>query len=236
VARTAVRRRLEWLRATVTDTKAETRTAATITLDAPGWAGHLPGQRLDVRLTGEDGYTASREYSIASAPGEPLEITVQRIADGEVSPYLTEEVRKGDELEIRGPAGGFFVWDGEPDPLLLIAGGSGIVPLRSIIRHHARTASTVPVRLLYSVRTPADVIYHDELDSYGVTYTFTRSSPPGWTGRTGRVTPAMLAAFAWPPADGPVAYVCGPTSFVETVATALTYPPEHIRTERFGGA
>jgi len=199
----------------------------------------MPGQRVDVRLTAEDGYTASREYSIASAPGEPLEITVQRIEGGEVSPYLTEEVRPGDQLEVRGPAGGFFVWDGAPDPMFLVAGGSGIVPLRSILRHRSRIGSQTPARLLYSVRTTADIIYRDELEKYGVRYTFTRQRPDGWTGYSGRVTPAMLADIAWPAGANPVAYVCGPTSFVETVASELTaigYPPQRVRTERFGGA
>jgi ferredoxin-NADP reductase len=241
MAGTAVRGRLAWQVATVSAIRDETATARTITLEVPDWAGHRAGQHLDVRLTAEDGYTAEREYSIASEPGAPVQITVQRLSDGEVSPYLTDELRTGDEVEIRGPAGGYFVWDGGDDPLLLIAGGSGIVPLRSILRHRARTGSRVPARLLYSVRTLADVIYRDELDQLGaeVTCTLTRSQPPGWAGRSGRVTPGLLKELAWPAADHPLAFVCGPTSFVESVATGLTglgYPAHRVKTERFGGA
>jgi ferredoxin-NADP reductase len=239
VAGTAVRRRLAWQKATVASTVEETPSTRTIRLDADGWPGHLAGQHLDVRLTAEDGYTASREYSIASAPGEQLEITVQRLSGGEVSPYLTEELRAGDELEIRGPAGTYFVWDGGTDPLLLVAGGSGIVPLRAILRHRARTGSQVAARLLYSARSPRDVIYSSELDRYGARYTFTREPPERWTGYSGRITSVMLADIAWPADENPLAYVCGPTSFVETVASSLTalgYPPDRVKTERFGGA
>jgi ferredoxin-NADP reductase len=241
VAGTAVHGRLAWQVVTVTTVIVETPTVRTIRFDAPEWPGHLPGQHIDVRLTAEDGYQASREYSIASVPGEPLEITVQRLDDGEVSSFLTEELRVGDQLEIRGPVGGYFVWSSGSDPLMLVAGGSGIVPLRSMLRHRARTGSEVPARLLYSVRTPADIIYRDELDSYdGVTYTFTRQPPPGWTGHTGRVTPEMLSEVAWPADRNPIAYVCGPTMFVETAARELLlllkYPMERIKTERFGGA
>jgi ferredoxin-NADP reductase len=226
---------------TVTSVVTETATAKTITFDAPDWPGHQAGQHMDVRLTAEDGYQASREYSIASAPGEPPQITVQRLDDGEVSPYLVDELRAGDALEIRGPVGGYFVWEPGPTPTVLIAGGSGIVPLRSMLRYRAMAGSSAPVRLLYSVRTPSDIIYRSELSSYeGVTYTFTRQPPPGWTGYTGRVNASMLGSVAFPASEGAVAYVCGPTTFVEAAAMELTlslgYPTERVRTERFGGA
>ena len=215
----------------------------TIELEPPDWPGHLAGQHLDVRLTAEDGYTAERSYSIASAPGEPLAITVERLENGEVSPYLTDELRAGDQLELRGPIGGYFVWEPADDsPLMLLAGGSGVVPLRSMLRHRLRTGSGVPARLLYSSRTLPDVIYRGELDHYGdgvqVICTLTRSQPPGWTGYSGRVNPAMLAQAVWPASQHPLAFVCGPTSFVETVGEnliGLGYPPKRVRTERFGG-
>jgi ferredoxin-NADP reductase len=241
--RTALRGRLTWQTAAVTAVTRETASVVTIGLDPPAWPGHRAGQHLEVRLTADDGYTAEREYSIASAPGEPLAITVERLDDGEVSPYLTEELRAVDELELRGPIGGYFVW--EPDdggPLLLLAGGSGVVPLRSILRHRHRTGSDVPARLLYSARTLPDVIYRDELDGrhdgVEVTYTLTRGQPPGWTGHAGRINQALLAQVAWPAEARPLAYICGPTSFVETAAAALTglgYPAGRIKTERFGG-
>jgi len=215
----------------------------TIELEPPGWPGHLAGQHLDVRLTAEDGYTAERSYSIASAPGEPLAITVERLENGEVSPYLTDELRAGDQLELRGPIGGYFVWEPTDDgPLMLLAGGSGVVPLRSMLRHRLRAGSDVPARLLYSSRTLPDVIYRGELDHYGdgvqVICTLTRSQPPGWTGYSGRVNPAMLAQAVWPASQHPLAFVCGPTSFVETVGEnliGLGYPPKRVRTERLGG-
>jgi len=215
----------------------------TIELEPPDWPGHLAGQHLDVRLTAEDGYTAERSYSIASAPGEPLAITVERLENGEVSPYLTDELRAGDQLELRGPIGGYFVWEPTDDgPLMLLAGGSGVVPLRSMLRHRLRAGSDVPARLLYSSRTLPDVIYRGELDHYGdgvqVICTLTRSQPPGWTGYSGRVNPAMLAQAVWPASQHPLAFVCGPTSFVETVGEnliGLGYPPKRVRTERFGG-
>ena len=215
----------------------------TIELEPPGWPGHLAGQHLDVRLTAEDGYTAERSYSIASAPGEPLAITVERLENGEVSPYLTDELRAGDQLELRGPIGGYVVWEPTDDgPLMLLAGGSGVVPLRSMLRHRLRAGSDVPARLLYSSRTLPDVIYRGELDHYGdgvqVICTLTRSQPPGWTGYSGRVNPAMLAQAVWPASQHPLAFVCGPTSFVETVGEnliGLGYPPKRVRTERFGG-
>jgi len=215
----------------------------TIELEPPGWPGHLAGQHLDVRLTAEDGYTAERSYSIASAPNEQLAITVERLENGEVSPYLTDELRAGDQLELRGPIGGYFVWEPTDDgPLMLLAGGSGVVPLRSMLRHRLRAGSDVPARLLYSSRTLPDVIYRGELDHYGdgvqVICTLTRSQPPGWTGYSGRVNPAMLAQAVWPASQHPLAFVCGPTTFVEAVAEnliGLGYPPERIKAERFGG-
>jgi ferredoxin-NADP reductase len=241
MAGTAVQGRLEWQTVMVSSIVAETASAKTITFDAPNWPGHLAGQHMDVRLTADDGYQASREYSIASAPGEPPQITVQRLADGEVSPYLVDDLREGDTLEIRGPVGGYFVWRPSPTPLVLIAGGSGIVPLRSMLRYRAQSGSDTPARLLYSARAQTDIIYRSELSSYeGVTYTFTRQPPPGWTGHTGRVTADMLGDVVFPAADGATAYVCGPTMFVETAAMelmlSLGYPMERIRTERFGGA
>jgi ferredoxin-NADP reductase len=241
---TAVQRRLTWQVATVTATVSETPSVRTITLAVPDWPGHRAGQHLDVRLTAEDGYTAERSYSLASAPGEPVAITVERLDDGEVSPYLTDELRVGDQLELRGPVGGYFVWaPTDMAPLLLVAGGSGVVPLRAIVRERERSGSDVPVRLLYSSRTLADVIYREELDSYNdgisVSYTLTRAQPPGWTGHAGRVNPALLAEVAWPAHEEPLAFVCGPTSFVETVAEGLVglgYPPGQVKTERFGAS
>jgi ferredoxin-NADP reductase len=238
----AVRGRLTWQVAMVTSVTRETASVVTITLDPPDWAGHRAGQHLDIRLTADDGYTAERSYSIASAPGEPLAITVERLEGGEVSPYLTEELRAGDDLELRGPIGGYFVWEpGDDAPLMLLAGGSGVVPLRAILRHRHRTGSNVPARLIYSARTLPDVIYRDELDQYHdgaqVTYTLTRQQPPGWTGYTHRIDQALLAQAAWPADKNPVTFICGPTSFVETAANGLVelgYPTERVKTERFG--
>ena len=244
MATAAVRGRLTWQTATVTSVIRETDAVRTIELEVPGWPGHQAGQHLDVRLTAEDGYTAERSYSIATADDEPVAITVERLDDGEVSPYLTEELRAGDQLELRGPIGGWFVWDtSDGGPLLLIAGGSGVVPLRAILRHRQRAGSDVPARMLYSSRTLAEVIYHSELDQYRdgveVSYTLTRSQPPGWTGYSGRVDAALLAKIAWPASEHPLVFVCGPTSFVEAVAgnlVALGYPAGRVKTERFGGA
>ena len=242
MAGTAVRGRLSWQVASVSEVVDETPRVRTIVLDVPDWVGHRAGQHLDVRLTAEDGYQAGREYSIASAPGEPVAITVERLDDGELSPYLTEELRAGDGIEIRGPVGGYFVWDVEHGgPLLLVAGGSGVVPLRAMLRHRRRSESNVPVRLLYSSRTIEDVIYRAELeeraDGVKVVHTLTREQPPGWTGHTGRVDAALLEEVAWPADADPLAFVCGPTSFVETVASGLVslgYPPVRVKTERFG--
>jgi ferredoxin-NADP reductase len=242
VARAAVLGRLTWQVATVEEIVDETPSVRTIVLDVPDWPGHRAGQHLDVRLTAEDGYRAEREYSIASAPDEPVAITVERLDDGEVSPYLTEELRAGDGLELRGPIGGYFVWDPEHGGLLLlVAGGSGIVPLRAMLRHRQRSGSDAPVRLLYSARTLGDLIYRRELDEAAdgveVVYTLTREQPPGWTGYARRVDTELLGEAAWPADDGALAFVCGPTSFVETVAAGLVelgYPPARVKTERFG--
>jgi ferredoxin-NADP reductase len=202
---------------------------------------------VDVRLTAEDGYQAERSYSIASPPEEAphVTLTIERIDDGEVSPYLTEELRVGDKLELRGPIGGYFVWEAHMGgPLLLVAGGSGIVPLMAMLRHRAAVGSTVPTRLLYSSRSLEDVIYRDELDRLrmsspmlGVVQTLTRTQPPGWTGYTRRIDSQMLREVAWPLDQHPLAYICGPTPFVETAAAslvALGYEPARIKTERFG--
>src|SRR6202050_2856229 len=187
MAGTALRRRLTWQVAKVSAVTVETASVRTVMLDVPDWPGHRAGQHLDIRLTDEDGYVAERSYSIASAPGAPGAITVERLRAGGFSPYLTDELQAGDDLELRGPIGGYFVWEPEDGgPLLLLAGGSGIVPLRSIPRHRERTASTVPVRLLSSSRTLDDVIYRDELDKPAagveVFHTLTRHQPPGWSG------------------------------------------------------
>jgi ferredoxin-NADP reductase len=231
-------RALTWQLAEVAELVPETPTVKTIVLDVPEWPGHRAGQHVDVRLTAEDGYQAQRSYSIASAPeDERLAITVERLVDGEVSPYLTDELLAGDKLELRGPIGGYFVWS--PDlsgPLLLVGGGSGVVPLRSMLRHHRAAGSNVPARLLYSARSLEDAIYRQELEDFEVVYTLTRAQPPGWTGYARRVDEEMLREVAFPGAEG-IAYVCGPTRFVEAVADGLLavgYGPERVRTERFG--
>ena len=243
MAGTAVRGRLTWQTATVGRVVDETPTVRTLSLSVPDWPGHRAGQHVDIRLTADDGYQAERAYSIASpAQSTRVDLTVERLDDGEVSPYLTDELHSGDRIELRGPVGGYFVW--EPDtggPLLLAAGGSGVVPLRAILRHRARTGSTVPVKLLYSSRSWEDVIYSSELDfpadGIKVIYTLTRSQPRAWQGYARRVDARMLAEVAWPAAEEPLAYVCGPTSFVESVATGLVglgYPAGRVKTERFG--
>jgi ferredoxin-NADP reductase len=242
VARAAVLGRLTWHVATVDGVVDETQRVRTIVLDVPDWPGHRAGQHVDVRLTAEDGYQAAREYSIASAPGEPVAITVERLEDGEVSPYLTQELREGDGVEVRGPVGGYFVWGPEHGgPLFLVAGGSGIVPLRAMLRHRRRSGSDVPARLLYSSRSLDDVIYRMELDEPSdgveVVHTLTRQQPAGWSGYSRRVDAALLSEVAWPAHEGPRTYVCGPTNFVEAVAKALVdlgYPPARVKTERFG--
>jgi ferredoxin-NADP reductase len=242
----AVLERLSWRLAEVAATTPETARFTSLDLDVPGWPGHLPGQHLDVRLTAEDGYQAQRSYSIASAPdGARLSIAVERIDDGEVSPYLAGELRPGDLLEVRGPIGGYFVW--EPSlggPLWLIAGGSGVAPLLAMVRHRAATSSRVPARLLYSSRSAEDVLAGDELErleradgAFTVAHTLTRAQPPGWTGFRRRIDVAMLEEVGWPPRDAPLVYVCGPTRLVESVADALVelgHEPARVRTERFG--
>ena len=214
----------------------ETPTATTLVLDVPGWPGHRAGQHVDLRLTAEDGYTAQRSYSLSSAPGDPPAVTVERLDDGEVSPYLVDEAQAGDELELRGPVGGWFVWDAaQGGPLQLIGGGSGLAPLMSILRHHRRSGSDAEVRLLLSARSPQDVLFAGELVDPVITYT--REAPPGWTGYARRVDRAMLEEAAFPPARDPRIFVCGPTGLVEGVAAdlvALGHDPSRIRTERFG--
>jgi ferredoxin-NADP reductase len=225
----------------------ETARTKSIALEVPDWAGHRAGQHVDVRLTAEDGYQAQRSYSIASAPEDGrLVLTVERLDDGEVSPYLTEGLIVGDELELRGPIGGYFVWeDALGGPLLLVAGGSGVVPFRSMLRHREASGSEVPVRLLYSARALGDVIYRDELmrlderDGIDVRLTLTREQPDRWEGNAGRIDRAMLADVTWAPGDGGLVYVCGPTGFVEAAASilvALGHEPGRIRTERFGAS
>jgi ferredoxin-NADP reductase len=228
--------------AEITDSAQETPRVRTLILDANGWQGHRAGQHLDVRLTAEDGYQAERSYSIASAPGEPLEITVEVLDNGEVSPYLVGEARPGDRFEIRGPIGGYFVWDGSGDaPVLLVAGGSGVVPLMSMIRQRAAIGSSTPTRLLYSSRSWDDVIYRAELDEPAdgleVFQTLTRSQPPGWTGYARRIDAEMLGEVAFPAGNHPRVFVCGSTRFVDAAAdglVAMGYPAQSIRTERFG--
>jgi ferredoxin-NADP reductase len=224
----------------------ETPGVRSIELECAGWPGHLPGQHVDVRLTADDGYQAQRSYSIATpANGGRLTLTVERIADGEVSPYLADELRVGDQLELRGPIGGYFVW--EPalgGPLLLVGGGSGVVPLMAMIRSRAASGAPVPLRLLLSSRSWEEVIYRDELESFAgadagieIFHALTRSHPTGWSGFRRRVDREMLAAVAWPPEDRPLCYVCGPTGLVETAASALVdlgHDPALIKTERFG--
>jgi ferredoxin-NADP reductase len=236
--------RLIWRAARVREIIDETPRVRTLMLDCPDWPGHLAGQHVDVRLTAEDGYQAERSYSIASAPGdEVLALTVERIDDGEVSPYLVGELRVGDEMELRGPIGGYFVWSKmRGGPLLLLAGGSGIVPLRCIMRQHAAVMSDTPVRLLYSVRSQREIIYRTELDQLAgngveVIYTLTREWPDDWTGYRRRIDADLLREIAWPAAQRPLAYVCGPTAFVERAASelvSLQYEPDRIKTERFG--
>jgi ferredoxin-NADP reductase len=234
-----------WRVATVTAVRAETARVRTLALDLPGWPGHLAGQHVVVRLTSEDGYEAQRSYSIASAPGAPaVELTVERIEDGEVSPYLVDEVRPGDRFEVRGPVGGYFVWRPEDGgPLFLVAGGSGVVPLMAMLRHRASAGVTAPAYLLFSSRTLADVIYRDELerlasrgDGLTVVHTLTREAPSGWAGRTGRVDGARLAEGP-APSRRPRVFVCGPSGLVESASRALValgHDPLRVKTERFG--
>ena len=238
---------LEWQAGTLTTIRPETRETKSFTFALPKWMVHKPGQHYDVRLTAPDGYQTERSYSIASPPervGE-LELTVERIADGEVSPYLHDVLVPGDQLEVRGPIGGYFVWEvALGGPLLLVGGGSGVVPLMAMLRHRAAQHATLPARLLYSSRSVDDVIYRDELDgltrsdgAFEVFYTFTRQPPAGWTGYRRRIDAAMLGEVIKPFDKRARVYVCGPTLLVEAVANALVQmqlPIEQIRTERFG--
>jgi ferredoxin-NADP reductase len=246
MARAAVLGRLNWTVGEVVELIDETPRVRSIVLDVPEWPGHRAGQHVDVRLTAEDGYQAQRSYSIASAPeDERLTLTVELLRDGEVSSYLVEELRPGDKIELRGPIGGYFVWEANlGGPLFLVAGGSGIVPLMSMLRHRAVTESSVPSRLLNSSRTPQDIIFREELehlaaraDGLEVFQTLTRTQPDGWDGYARRVDAQLLAETALPPASMPLTYVCGPTSFVETVANALVllgHEARRVKTERFG--
>jgi len=239
-------RLLSWQFGTLAEIVQETPRVASLYLDVPDWQGHMAGQHVDVRLTADDGYRAERSYSIASAPADRrLALTVERLEDGEVSPYLVGELRIGDRLELRGPIGGYFVWPGDDQrPLLLIGGGSGVVPLMSMLRHRAGIGSTVAARLLFSSRSQADIIYRDELTRLGsagdgltVFHTVTREKPAGWTGYTRRIDEAMLKEVAWPKQDSPAVFICGPTSFVEAAASllvAMGYEAPTIKTERFG--
>jgi ferredoxin-NADP reductase len=235
---------LSWQVADVVGVVAETPRVKTIGVEVPDWTGHRAGQHVDIRLTAEDGYQAQRSYSIASAPnGGRIELTIERLVDGEVSPYLTDELRPGDGLELRGPIGGYFVWEpSEGGPLLLIGGGSGIVPLMAMIRSRAIAGSNVDTTLLFSSRNWDDVIYRDELErlvggGLRVVHTLTRSQPPAWAGYTRRVDAEMLAEVGPSPAERPRAYLCGPTPFVEAAAEALVqlgHDPRRVKTERFG--
>ena len=249
MARAAVSGRLTWRAATLAEARWETPSARTLVLDVPEWPGHLPGQHVDVRLTAPDGYRAQRSYSIASAwpvEGGRVELTVQRLDDGEVSPYLTDTLEASDQVELRGPVGGWFVWrETQAAPVLLVAGGSGVVPLMAMVRARGAARGRQPFRLIYSVRTPADACYAEELrrrvrDDPGldVHYVYTRKTPDGWPDPPKRIDVATLNTHGWPPDFAPDCYVCGPTTFVETAAdilVALGHDPKRIRTERFGG-
>jgi ferredoxin-NADP reductase len=248
--------RVRWRAATLVERLEETSVASSLVFDVPGWPGHLPGQHVDVRLTAEDGYSTQRSYSIASAPTpapgdgeadgerghERIELTVQQVEDGEVSPYLAQDLAVGDDLELRGPVGGWFVWRPEQtEPVLLIAGGSGLVPLMAMIRTRRAIGSKVPFRLLYSVRTPEDRMYVQELrrgdPGLDTTYLYTRKAPDGWSRPPGRLTIEDVATAGWPADFAPTVYVCGPTGFVEHAADLLVdlgHSPDLIRTERFG--
>ena len=244
MAGTAILGRLSWQAADVVEVVAETARVKTIGFDVPDWLGHRAGQHVDIRLTAEDGYQAERSYSIASAPdGRRLDLTVVRIPDGEVSPYIADELQPGDQIELRGPVGGYFAWEpSQGGPLLLVAGGSGIAPLMAMIRLRAAAGSDTNTRLLFSSRGWDDVIYRDELERLNgngltVVHTLTDSQPPGWTGYARRVDAEMLAEVGPSPAEQPRVYVCGPTPFVEGVAEALVHlghDPQRIKTERFG--
>jgi ferredoxin-NADP reductase len=245
VAGAALHGRLNWQLADLVEIVDETPRVRSLVLRCPGWPGHLAGQHVDVRLTAEDGYQAQRSYSIASAPEDPnLMLTVERLEDGEVSPYLFDELRPGDQLELRGPIGGYFVWrESDGGPLLLVAGGSGIAPFRSMLRHYAAARSSIPARLLYSARSYVDLIYRNELAqldasaNIDVFYALTREWPDDWKGHRRRIDEELLREISWAPADRPLIYVCGPTAFVELAADALVaigHEVRRIKTERFG--
>ena len=245
MARAALPRRLSWQLARVLELVEETPRCTSLILEPPDWSGHRAGQHVDVRLTAEDGYQAQRSYSIASGPEDAqLLLTIERLDDGEVSPYLVDELRRGDELELRGPIGGYFVWErSSGGPLLLIAGGSGVVPLRAMLRHHVATGGDAAARLLYSTRSLDEVLYRHELESLtsdhgvGVHVALTRAWPEDWEGHRGRISPELLRNVSWPPDEHPLIYICGPTGFVEAIAGQLVeagHDPRAIRTERFG--
>jgi ferredoxin-NADP reductase len=245
MARAALPRRLNWQLARVLELVEETPRCTSLILEPPDWPGHRAGQHVDVRLTAEDGYQAQRSYSIASGPEDAqVLLTIERLDDGEVSPYLVNELRPGDELELRGPIGGYFVWErSSGGPLLLIAGGSGVVPLRAMLRHHVATGGDAAARLLYSTRSLDEVLYRHELESLtsdhgvGVHVALTRAWPEDWEGHRGRISPELLRNVSWPPDEHPLIYICGPTGFVEAIAGQLVeagHDPRAIRTERFG--
>jgi ferredoxin-NADP reductase len=246
VARAAVLGRLTWRVSTLVSFRDETAVTRTLVFQIPGWPGHAAGQHVDVRLTAPDGYSTQRSYSIASAPdGDVVELTVERLPDGEVSPYLSQVLSIGDQIELRGPIGGWFVWDpAEDSPVLLVGGGSGVVPLMAMVRARAQTGSRIPFRLLYSVREPAAVLYGAELAtlqvddrSLSVQYAFTRVAPAGFARPPGRIDGRFLAEFGFGAALSPAVFVCGPTGFVETVANLLVaagHDAQRVKTERFG--
>jgi ferredoxin-NADP reductase len=236
-----------WRTAKVIGLQDETATARSLTLDVRDWPGHIAGQHVDVRLTSADGYSAIRSYSIASAPSTNgrIEVTIERLPDGEVSPYLTQNIAVGDELEVRGPVGGWFIWRPEQEePIQLVAGGSGIVPLMAMIRSRFSAANTAPFRLLYSVRAPEAILYRDELqalsnrrDSVIITYAYTRETPKVWSRPPGRIDAELFATDTWPSSVRPTNYVCGPTAFVERATDLLIAVGQDrrmIKTERFG--
>jgi len=239
-------RKLAWRIGEVVETSPDTPRTKSLFLEIPGWEGHRAGQHVDVRLTAEDGYQAQRSYSIASAPENGrVELLVERLDDGEVSPYLTDEIRVGDGLELRGPIGGWFAWEArEGGHLLLVAGGSGIAPLMAMIRHRKAAGNATSVRLLYSSRSYEEIIFREELEalaaedtSLEIIHTLTRSAPPEWEGYHRRIDAEMLAEIAPAAEEGPLAFVCGPTPLVETVATDLVglgHEPARVKTERFG--
>ena len=238
---------LRWLLATVSQLHDETAGVRTIAFDVPGWVGHAAGQHVDIRLTADDGYVAQRSYSVASAAGfgQRVQLTVERVSNGEVSSFLLDELRLGDSIELRGPIGGYFTWSPNiAGPLMLVAGGSGIAPLMSMLRTRASASSRGPARLLYSSRSDKHIIYRGELDrlhaagdGFALTHTLTRETPDGWAGERGRIGPAMLEQHGFAPRECPHVYVCGPTPFVDVIAdhlVAIGHRERNIRTERFG--